>query len=706
MSDSPKTPANVRFVRSAATGAVDLLVYGDLGEWGDVSAKAFADALQQHESERVRVCINSYGGDAFAGHAIYSQLRRHKGGVDTVVDGIAASAASIVAMAGETRTMGTGTMMMVHNPWTIGIGEADDFRKTAEMLDRVRDNLIAVYEERTGLPRDRLQELLDKETWMTADEAVELGFATEVSTAVSASIKRHGHQITANGILFPMAPKPPAPTAHAHNGDAMGITSNMNNHIHDTGPGGPAAPSPTAKSEDPQAYAAQAVAAERERYNSIRRTAQALVLPAAFAQEHIDNGTSADEFRALAIDEHARRTKPVVSDAGRARISAGEDERDKWLRGASYALLHRASVARVVQQANKSQGISEDLDPGEFRGRTLLDLARDSLERDGISTKGRDKREIFGMALTQRGVHAMGGLHSTGDFAVLLENTLHKTLLAAYAITPDKWSRFCAVGTVSDFRPHKRYRMGTFGRLDNVNEHGEFKNKEIPDARKEQIEADTVGNIIGITRQALINDDLSAFSRLAMLLGRAARLSIEVDVFDLIKSNGGLGPLMADGKTLFHADHGNINSSASSLSVDGIDADRVVLASQTDESGNEILDLEPSILLVPKGLEGRAMEVNAQEFNDETNKNQRRPSSVRGLFNEIVGTARLSGTRRYLFADPMIAPTFEVAFLDGQQEPFMEMQDGWHVDGVEWKVRLDYAVAGIDYRGAVTNAGA
>ena len=129
------------------------------------------------------------------------------------------------------------------------------------------------------------------------------------------------------------------------------------------------------------------------------------------------------------------------------------------------------------------------------------------------------------------------------------------------------------------------------------------------------------------------------------------------------------------------------------------------MASQKDVSGNDYLSLSPAVLLVPIGLGGLAREVNGQEYNDDANKQQRKPNVVRGLFRDVVDTPRMTGTRRYLFADPSIAPVLEVAFLDGQQEPFLEMQDGFDVDGTRYKVRLDYGTAAVDYRGAVTNAG-
>jgi hypothetical protein len=162
---------------------------------------------------------------------------------------------------------------------------------------------------------------------------------------------------------------------------------------------------------------------------------------------------------------------------------------------------------------------------------------------------------------------------------------------------------------------------------------------------------------------------------------------------------------MGDSKTLFHADHGNLTTGAT-LSMAAIDLDRVAMASQKDVSGNDYLDLRPSVLLVPIGLGGTARSINEALYDPDTANKLQKPNVVNGLFSDIVDTPRLSGTRRYLFADPTEAPVLEVSFLDGNQEPYLEQQDGFDVDGTRYKVRLDYGVGAVDYRGAVTNAGA
>jgi hypothetical protein len=449
-----------------------------------------------------------------------------------------------------------------------------------------------------------------------------------------------------------------------------------------------------------------AVDLERDRVLGIQRVGRALQRPEVEITAAINGGTTLEAFRAAAVDALAAAPPEaggvIPIDKRDRRVQPGEDSRDKWLRGASAWLMQRATVDGLVAQDAKKRGQTIDLDPGEFRGLRMVELARQCLERAGVRTAGMLPMDIVGQALTQRS--GLTGAASTGDFPVLLENTLNKVLLAAYGTTPDTWSMFCAVGSVSDFRPHKRYRLGSFSQLSTLNELGEFTNKAIPDGTKESITAATKGNIIGISRQALINDDLGAFSGLATALGRAARLSIEIDAYALLALAAGLGPVMNDGLTLFHATHLNVGTGAA-LGSAALDADRVVLASQKDPSGNEILDLRPAILVLPIGLGGQArIIINGQYDYDSTSKFQT-PNRVNGLVQSIVDTPRMTGTRRYLFASPAISPVIEVAFLDGQQQPFMDIYQGWRVDGVEWKVRLDYAVGAIDFRGAVTNAG-
>ncbi|MGN6105195.1 MAG: prohead protease/major capsid protein fusion protein [Kofleriaceae bacterium] len=457
------------------------------------------------------------------------------------------------------------------------------------------------------------------------------------------------------------------------------------------------APAPAPVPQPAAADQRSAAELEQERILGIQRVGRALKRPEAEIDDAIKKNTPLADYRAVAQDAWAAAdTIPI--DKRDPRLEVGAEDRDKFLRCAEHLIFQRAGVANMVVEHAKARGETLVIDPGECRGMTMAELAREFLERSGVKARGMDRVEMVGRAFMQR-----GGGSSTGDFPVLLENALHKTLLAAYATTPDTWRRFCKKGTVTDFRPHPRYRQGGFGVLETVNEGGEFTNAPIPDAEKQAISAGTKGRIVAITRRAIIDDDMGAFSDIATRLGRAAALTIEVDVYKLLVAN----PTMGDGLPLFHANHGNIGA-AGAISVAAVDADRVLMAQQLDPSKNEILELRPAVLVLPVGLGGQARVINQSQYDTDkvANARSQEPNKVVGLYRDIVDTARLTGTTRYSFADPAINPVFEVAFLNGIEAPYMEMQQGWRIDGTEWKVRLDFGVGAVDWRGVVRSPGA
>lgn len=175
----------------------ELTLYGEISNetwWGDeVTPKEFKSDLDNlGEIDTLNIYINSPGGDVFAGQTIYSILKRHKAHKNIYIDGLAASIASVIAMAGNTIFMPKNAMMMIHNPWTVGMGNADEFRKLAEDLDKIRESLIAAYENHSALTRDEIIEIMDSETWLTASECEEYGFCdvVEEEKTLAASIDK------------------------------------------------------------------------------------------------------------------------------------------------------------------------------------------------------------------------------------------------------------------------------------------------------------------------------------------------------------------------------------------------------------------------------------------------------------------------------------------------------------------------------------
>ncbi len=171
------------WVRNSEDGSRTLYLNGTIAEesWfdDDVTPAAFKAELLSGEGD-ITVWINSPGGDCVAASQIYSMLMDYKGAVTVKIDGIAASAASVIAMAGTSVLMAPTALMMVHNPLTVAIGDTEEMQKAIAMLDEVKESIINAYEIKTGLSRARLSHLMDAETWLSAHKAVELGFADDL----------------------------------------------------------------------------------------------------------------------------------------------------------------------------------------------------------------------------------------------------------------------------------------------------------------------------------------------------------------------------------------------------------------------------------------------------------------------------------------------------------------------------------------------
>ncbi len=455
-----------------------------------------------------------------------------------------------------------------------------------------------------------------------------------------------------------------------------------------------------------QVAAEEAIAAERTRTAGLHKLAKQHGYSETWVQNLIVAGTTLPDARAAILDEKAKRDEEFSTD-GTVRIGAGDDERDKFIRGASAWLWQRTGTAKLIERARvKNPDLFKDvsLDPGEFRGLSPVELARHSLERCRVSTRGMDRMKMIGLAFTTR----TGSYQTTSDFATLLENVLGKVLLGAYGTQENTWERFCGTDEVPDFRTSNRYRTGSLPGLDVIPEHGEYKSGIIPDGSKYALSTQRLGKMFGLSQETIINDDMGALTQMATELGRSAARTIETSVYALLALNSGAGPTQGDGQPFFHAaNRANVGTSAV-ISVASLDLDRVLMRAQKDPNNLDFLDLTPAVLVVPDSLKGTAQVINDAQYDPDTVNKLQRPNMVRGLFRDIVGTPRLAAgtTRRYLFADPAIAAAIVVAYLEGYgRGPVIDSMNGWRIDGVEWKVSL-YAKAQMgDPKAAVTNAG-
>jgi ATP-dependent protease ClpP protease subunit len=167
-------------------GTATIHLYDEVGAFG-AGSKEFLSDLAKLDGQHIHLRINSPGGSVIEGSAIYNSLRRHKGGLTVHIDALAASMASVIAMAGAPVYIADNALMMIHNPWTISAGDADQLRKEADLLDKLKSTLVNAYVRKTGMEQNQVAEMMDAETWLDAVEAVALGFADAIEEGVAAA---------------------------------------------------------------------------------------------------------------------------------------------------------------------------------------------------------------------------------------------------------------------------------------------------------------------------------------------------------------------------------------------------------------------------------------------------------------------------------------------------------------------------------------
>jgi hypothetical protein len=273
-------------------------------------------------------------------------------------------------------------------------------------------------------------------------------------------------------------------------------------------------------------------------------------------------------------------------------------------------------------------------------------------------------------------------------------------VLRGYEEAEEQVDQFTRPVSVPDFKPTSLVGLGAFSDLLVVPEGGEFKYGSFSE-QSQAMQIVTYGRLFSITRQAIINDDLGIFNDVPRKLGQAARRTIAKAVFHLINSN----PMLADGFSLFSTEHRNVLT-GSAISTTSVDALRVAMGNAKDKDGQRIR-VPLKALLTPLALGGLARTVRTSQFEVSGNKNLTTPNIVQNTF-EVIDDGRLddaSARAWYGVADPAFVDGIVIGYLDGNQTPYLEQHEGFTVDGVAWKVRLDAAPAVADYRGIYINPG-
>jgi hypothetical protein len=430
--------------------------------------------------------------------------------------------------------------------------------------------------------------------------------------------------------------------------------------------------------------------AERERVAGIQAAIKAAKLKQEFGDGLIASGATLADARASIIEELGRQSEATEID-NRHTASVQNDQRDRQREGLQNAIEHRCNMNAVKLDAGKP-----------YAGMSLLRIAEESLRLSGVKYSGATPMELAAMALGLRVERfANPGYGGTTDLPLILANVMNKSLRAAYDAYPQTWKPIARGTTLSDFKTKYVNQISEMATPTVVGPGGEFKYVKMSDKRESYALA-TYGNIIALNRQAIINDDLSAFSRIPTLQGRAvAQLESDI-VWALITSNPTMG---ADSVALFHtATHGNLAGSGGVISQTTLGAMRAAMRVQKNVLAVEYLNIEARYIAVPAAIETVALQQTSNQYTPQQGSNI---NTFKNL--SVIVEPRLdanSAIAWYGFADPAQIDIIEYGYLAGQEGIYTEQRVGFDVDGVEMKVRTDFGAQILDWRGAYKNPGA
>lgn len=693
-------------------------------QWPDdscFSARMVREALAQFSGD-VTIRVNSPGGSPHEGEAVRAAIEAHPGKVTIIVAGLAASATSLLIMAADRIEVTAGSFIMIHDPSTCICGNPDQLRAEADVLDVLSDTYAQVYAARTGQTVEAIRAMMKKEVWLGPDQAIAAGFADAIVGAepapavpadLAAAMAAHTTSLSTLRMCAAKAnaaPGTPAgnPTGRSGQSPAMSATTletDMPPEIEETN-AAPAVATPAATpaasstptaapattmaapAPDAQAIRDQAMRDERDRARGIREMSAPFMASGQLTQADVDavinDGTSLQAASGRLMTAMAAAQPPIAPTPSTTPARArGGDQRDPQMEGMIAALMRDFSG------------------PGaQYRGMRLSGLA---MTLSGTSRGFSDAESIRrGMMSTTM----MGGAHGVSDFAYITTEVMNRTLIAEYERRTAQWSLVTGEPlTASDFRELHAARFGGDFQLKKVLANGEYQQAVLAD-EAEGLKVERRGREIAITFEAVVNDDMGAFTRIPREFAMAARMMEASMVWSLIRSNA---VLKSDSKALFHADHNNLNAGgAAVISVDSVGAARKAMWEQRafgSKDKDDFMNLSPNLLLGPPALEiemGQFVRPTTPAKDSDGNpyKDTLTPHAIPHL----GAAANGSDTAWYLVSSDL--PPVSVARLEGYETPTVQTLEGMNPDLVKMNARHMFGAANTEFRGVQKNNGA
>ncbi|MEM9388660.1 MAG: ClpP-like prohead protease/major capsid protein fusion protein [Pseudomonadota bacterium] len=674
-------------------------VFGVIG-W-NITADEFGERLDElGEVDEIALRINSPGGYVSDGIAMFNLIRQHKATVSVNIVGMAASMASVIAMVADEGQLGIaeGAQIMIHNAWSWAVGDHRDLRRTANVIEKMTNAIARIYQRRSGRDLAAIRDMMDDETWLFDEEAVTSGFAdftveaeTEELEAAAALRAKHfesgarRHPTKTGERNMPPNKQKGAAAAS----DSPSTTENTNSapvvNEQDTPTSEPAALT--------MADFQKAENARREQINTLARALPDTVEAQALVTEMLNDATcTADQAkdRIIAFSTTYNSVETVNSTN---RVDAGEDQSDKFRKGAAQAILAKSKVTEVYGTDDKRH-IAVDR-TSEFTSMGLKEMAKMSLRNAGIPVVG-NPMTVIGRAFAD-----------TDDFPEILRDAANKSMLVGWDVHPETYQLWTRSMSASDFKRQHMVGAGQLPSLRRLLPNGEYRTVQMDD-RGQSAQLETFGEIVPVTRQTIINDDLGAFTETPMKLARAARQLVGDLVYAVLMGNPNMDE---DGLPIFDAAHNNVQTAAIP-SIDSVSAMRNAMALQTSVGGYARTGARLAFLIGPYALHDRMWElVNSTADPKRAGaggvdiSNSGTANVHRGQFDVITDHRFDSMPTEWYGATSQGTDTVAVITLDGNDEPFLDEEVAFHVDGVTFKVRHDVDAVQLDHRGLQYNPG-
>jgi len=748
--------------------SVEILIYDAIGYYG-ISAEKFVNDLRaKGDIDEINLKINSPGGSVFEGNAIFNELLSHKATVNVTIDGYAASMASIIAMAGDHIAINDNAFFMIHNPLVLTIGDSEALRKEADLLDKMKENAIKAYRKHAkDTSAEEFRALMDDETWIDADMALDMGFADEIIETVDSEdaedVKAKGQEAFAQmkkefqdqqekgqnynsdesevlairdsqgKVVLSISNKKTQANQSSTNSSKGGAKMRFDEHGNlvdeqgkivytkaqldaakvaaDTTPNDAATQAHAKEIEDAKNEAKEN---EKARVLEIKSLCASLKLGNEFEEKMINENTAIDEVRKLAIDQH---TKDLES-ASTAEVQG--DEADKRREGMIKAILVNSGTIR------RSSDNKEDVETfQEVRANEFSNLGLQMLVKHCAYQAGYEKAYQCGAAETgQLFKHLLYGTGpfmamstNTNDLLSVVDTSANKVLLKAWDTVPTTYQLLTSTARFSDLKQHSMYKNSEAPDVLEIPEGQAPKMASLSDA-KETGTLKKVGRAWSITEEAIINDSLDVFTMWPEKFGRSIPREINYDFWYAICS--GNGPTLNEtSRALFNATDGNLVAtgagaapSAATLQA-GFTAFRGFKILQPDggRSRDQYARVAPRFLAV-----GQENEWNAKQQTRNTvlpggtnaEVNFFGPNQETALFTIVEPLiASVNENAWFLVARPEDIDGCKVATLTGRETPAVASKIGGagEVKGIIQDIEHFYKVVFVDWRAFYKNEG-